>query len=148
MTFLKFDDALELLKNNPDARSFAFYPDHKDGEPVGGTLFVLSVSDEDDEDEGPSYWLSTEGGRFFSDCGEEDMHQVEDLDDPEVLGLYGVDPRTLLYKQCGTDLAVSASGMMTEYAVSIINGKPDSVPDSFLDAEPEWIDLLYQHIPA
>lgn len=140
-----FKDAMKRLEENEANCSFAFYPRTKNGKVVGGTIFTLSQYNEDGES---SYHITTDGGLFFSSCGEEGFHQQEDFDDKSVVEMYGVDPRTLLFKACTEEQAFGASGMQTEFAVAIINGREDLVPDSIQEASTTWHAFLTQHIPA
>lgn len=139
-----FEHAIKRLEENEVFRSFAFYPRTKNVHVVGGTLFSLSRQDEDGE---TSYHIDTDGGLFFSSCGEEDFHVIDDFDDEAVVEMYGVDPRSLLFKACTEEQALGASGMQTEFAVAIINGREDLTPDSIQEATAEWNGFLNQHIP-
>lgn len=140
-----FDIALKKLKKNAEHRSFAFYPTIKNGKVIGGTVFDLSRHDEDGETD---YNINTEGGLFFSSCGEEDFHQADDFDDETIVEMYGIDPRILLFKGCTERQLSGASEKQTEFAVAIINGREDLVPDSIQEASTTWLRFLHQHIPA
>lgn len=139
----KFDVALERLVGNEELRCFAFFPTKRKGDIVGGTIFVLERYHDDDE---VSYIFFTEGGLFFSSSGDEDSHDPDDFDDIDIVKMYGVDPRILLYKLCTKSEAISASGMQTEFAVAIINGRQDLVPSSIQEASSEWLAFLTQHV--
>jgi hypothetical protein len=135
------------LDENPDNVSFAFFPEFRAGNIVGGKVFSLSKNDDDDYEEGDTlYWLNADGGLFFSSFGEEDYLSIDDFDDDSVVQSYGIDPRTLLYKACTKEQALGASGMQTEYAVAILNGRDDLVPDSIQAASATWLGFLTQHL--
>jgi hypothetical protein len=142
-----FDVAISRLDQNPDNVSFAFFPELRAGNIAGGKVFSLSKNDDDDYEEGDTlYWFNADGGLFFSSFGEEDYLSIDDFDDDSVVQSYGIDPRKLLYKACTKEQALSASGMQTEYAVAILNGRDDLVPDSIQDASPTWLGFLTQHL--
>ncbi|WP_157889358.1 hypothetical protein [Chromobacterium subtsugae] len=146
---IDYGAAVEFVASHADAAAFAFFPSHRNGKVVGGTVFAITSQTEEVSDE---HWtLETFGGLFHSSSGEEDTLWPEDLEELDFQGIYGVDFRRLRYKIVVRGLVSRASSMETQCSLGILHqydGDIELNPAFGLCVPDDWEKWLSMHLPV
>ncbi len=147
-----FHEAVTIVIGDESKAAFAFQPTRRRGRIVGGDIYSLSRSD-DEEDEGDNAWrLSVDGELFGSSSGTEGVYLSEEVDTPEKLSklvaVHGCDPTTLLYDVVPIERESKASNMMTEFGLAIWHGVDiQELEREDLEALSQWQTWLTMHEP-
>lgn len=136
---IPFWDAVHLVLTDTAMAAFAFKPERRGGDIVGGTVYTICRSD-DDEDESENAWrVFVDGGDFHDEVGTDDVIFPENADGDECA--------TLLYQLCPARRAsdVAGLGYKTEYILSRLHGYEEDPAN--IEGTPTWRVWLTQHDP-
>lgn len=141
-TLFSHAEAVQRVREDHAHCAFAFFPNHSAGEIHGGVFFFVEFGDSSPQ-------LRAFRGRFFT--GEATTGVYEDADlyknSASFLAVFGVDPRSLMFKACSQKQIETAIHHPIERNISVLNGH-EKVPDSEREVSPEWEALLFQHMPT